>query len=179
MVAGVTDGGLETFFRLLSDPKQLKDALDKFEVAKNGADEAVALVGPANEILQLRKQTAGLQKDAADSVIAAQKVADAIRIKVQAEAEHIVAQAKQEAEQRIAGVIVEEQRVAGLQVEAQTALADAQRMQFDAAAELQRVTESAQRLDTAHAEIATKQEELDRRIGQLEEARASLKLMLE
>ncbi len=72
---------------LLTDPKRLKDEYDKLEAAKAKANEAIALVGKASEIVALRAQA---EKDL--------KAAEAKLEEATERADEIVAQAEREAE---------------------------------------------------------------------------------
>lgn len=83
--------------RLLADPKELKRRLDQFDKAKAEAQKFIELVGPAKQILALRK-SAQQEHDKQKSLTAkVQSDYDARIAEAEAQAESIVANAKAEA----------------------------------------------------------------------------------
>jgi cell division septum initiation protein DivIVA len=179
MVAGVSDNDpLETVRMMLADPKGLQQKLDQLKEAQNQAQAVLDLVGPAREILKLREEANRLREKADSILLLAQKEADSLKAQAQDEMRKMVALTNQKARDQEAELKLVEVEKKELKAQTQVALGRAKRLEADAADELKKVLNSAKVLEEAQKATDLKQDELDQRLGQLEKAQASLKLLL-
>jgi uncharacterized protein YqfA (UPF0365 family) len=179
MVAGVSDNDpLETVRMMLADPKGLQQKLDQLKEAQNQAQAVLDLVGPAREILKLREEANRLREKADSILLLAQREADSLKAQAQDEMRKMVALTNQKARDQEAELKLVEVEKKELKAQTQVALGRAKRLEADAADELKKVLNSAKVLEEAQKATDLKQDELDQRLGQLEKAQASLKLLL-
>jgi hypothetical protein len=179
MVAGVSDNDpLETVRMMLADPKGLQQKLDQLKEAQNQAQAVLDLVGPAREILKLREEANRLREKADSILLLAQREADSLKAQAQDEMRKMVALTNQKARDQEAELKLVEVEKKELKAQTQVALGRAKRLEADAADDLKKVLNSAKVLEEAQKATDLKQDELDQRLGQLEKAQASLKLLL-
>jgi chromosome segregation ATPase len=179
MVAGVTDNDPMKLVRMLvSDPEGLKRQLEQFEKAKASAQKVIDLLGPAGEILTMRKQVEEAKSLAIDAVVVARKKAEDIVAQANKKAKGIVDHGIQVANQKLDAATAKEQNADELREKAQATLAAVQHDKADLEEKLAAVETRMEALDAATVATKLRQDELDRRIGQLEKVRIAMRSIL-
>jgi len=122
---GLNSRGNFSELQLLSDPAKLKARIDSLEAAQKSADEAVALVGPANEIAQMRAQAEQALSKARETLDRAEAEAEKLLESAHSEAAAILG----DAQSRSDAINAESESV---KAESKSTLADAKRILADA-----------------------------------------------
>ena len=102
MSASIAAGGQSmASLELLANPTALQERIDQLKQAEESANEVLALVGPANEILSMREDIENLKQAAQDALDQAQADADSIVDKAEQDAALIKDRAQAEAAQTV------------------------------------------------------------------------------
>jgi hypothetical protein len=143
---------------ILEDPPLLEKKLQEFQAAETRARDAVALVGEAEEIGQLRSQAAA-ERDAADAASAETKeecaklISDAI-----AQAEDLVNEARTQADELILGAETKLGRAQRVEENAQQAMNKAQEASRTHVALGDRLNRRTEALDIRETDLGEQQQ---------------------
>lgn len=178
MVGGTSDNDPMKLMRILSDPEKLSRHLDQLDKSRAAAQAVIDLVGPASEVIAIRKQITDAKTAAVDAVVVARKKGEGIVEQANKRAKEITALAHEEAVKMSNAAAIKEQQAESLREQAQTTLSATQQKRAELEATLEAVKSKRASLDHLESLVEAKQEELDRRIGQLETVRTALRSML-
>jgi hypothetical protein len=163
---------------LLADPEETKRKLEQFTSARDQAQALIDLAGPANEIVYLRSKLAIDQQKMQDLLTDAQSRADVICRDAHEKAAQIIVEATQDAESIRGEAAALKNAAQALQTAADALRAKALSEHEERQVLIQDANVIKKALLESQQVLNDKQDELDQRLGQLENARASLKLLL-
>jgi hypothetical protein len=179
MVAGVDDNNASALLTLLSDPQRLQQSVAQLTEARNQAQAVIDLAGPANEILAIRAKLEVDRQQMTDLLLKAQAQADQTVMQAEATASAVIAEAQKAKQEMADEAIVILAKAKETLAQASAELSAHQQAKEEATSRLVDLGIQHRANEAAQAAMNQKQAELDQRIGQLEKARAALKLLLD